>query len=174
MALRKNAIRKEVDELKKTVLHLLIDAYNGTTTEADVKSTNLVDFRSAMMIIVEAIIIVVLAAFVFALFFRLAMLRRECLCLRRRIEDIENPMDVIENPMDVSEEENEQEDEEEDAPTPSEPASEPASERESEPDSEVQPPSIRFIGGDVSFCVRPISLAVVRSFELPSPQSNAD
>jgi len=167
MALRKNAIRKEVDELKKTVLHLLIDAYNGTTTEADVKSTNLVDFRSAMMIIVEAIIIVVLAAFVFALFFRLAMLRRECLCLRRRIEDIENPMDVIEN----EEEENEQEDEEEkDVPTPSESASE----RESEPDSEEQPPSIRFIGGDVSFCVRPISLAVVRSFELPSPQSNAD
>ena len=160
MAQRKNAIRVEVEELRKTVLNLLISAHNDTiaaeTTPRRYSSADL-SFFVAMggclaMIVVLGVVIVAL------------------LCHNRRLLTRQNTMNDIEmadisSPINVFEPE----------PEPIESAVDDEPHTDEEGDEQPQPQPLFLIGSAaIHFSQRPSSLAVVRGFELPAPIASFD
>lgn len=161
MVQRKNAIRVEVDELRKTVLNLLIANHNDTVAvETAPRGHSTVDRSFFVAMGASLAIIVVLSVIIVAL---LCHNRRLLTSAEEALNDIEMARFYPNEPVNTTVEEPEPELQPE------------SSEEEQEEEEDEQPRPLFLIGAAaIHFSQRPSALDVVRGFELPAPIASPD
>ena len=162
MAQRKNAIRIEIDELRKTVLNLLIANHNDTVAvETAPRRLSTADLSFFVALGASLAIIVILGAIIVALIYHNRRL------MLTSVDEAENDIEMANfTPhVDVFEPE----------PKPELEPFESDDEEHAQEEEDEQPQPLFLIGSAaIHFSQRPSALAVVRGFELPAPIANPD
>ena len=167
MAQRKNAIRIEIDELRKTVLNLLIANHNDTVAvETAPRRLSTADLSFFVALGASLAIIVILGAIIVALIYHNRRL------MLTSVDEAENDIEMANftprAPIDVV-------DVFEPEPEPELEPFESVDEEHAQEEEDEQPQPLFLIGSAaIHFSQRPSALAVVRGFELPAPIANPD
>ena len=162
MAQRKNAIRIEIDELRKTVLNLLIANHNDTVAvETAPRRLSAVHLSFFVALGASLAIIVILGAIIVALIYHNRRL------MLTSVDEAENDIEMANFTPHV--------DVFEPKPEPELEPFESVDEEHAQEEEDEQPQPLFLIGSAaIHFSQRPSALAVVRGFELPAPIANPD